>query len=88
MLNSDNQVRNDGRLKFAVISNIQSRATGPRYGRIKRMTGQRYGHVKRTIGPRYGHLKRATPPRSGRAFYATIPWSNRVRLNVRNPCKL
>ena len=33
MPNSDNQARNDDRLKFAVNSNIQSRAIIPRFSR-------------------------------------------------------
>ena len=36
MPNYDNQAKNDDRLNFAVNSNIQSRATGPRHGRIRR----------------------------------------------------
>ena len=88
MPNSDNRVRNNDHLKFGVVSNIQSRATGPRYSRVKRASGQRYGRVKCATEPRYGRVKRATPPRSSRAFYATIPWFGRARLNVRNHCKL
>ena len=46
MPNSDNQARNDDRLKFAMISN-KSHVTEPRYGRVKHVTEPRYGRVKR-----------------------------------------
>ena len=57
MPNSDNQARNDDRLKFIVISNIQSRATEPPYGR-----------VKRAIRPQWSRAFCATMLRSDGAF--------------------
>ena len=51
MPNSDNRARNDDRLKLALISNIQSCATRPRYGRIKCATGPLYDRVKCATGP-------------------------------------
>ena len=73
---SDNRARNDDHLKFAVISNIQSRTTGPRFGRVKHATGQRWSCAFY-----------ATILWFDRAFYGTIPRSNRARLDVINPCK-
>ena len=54
--NSDNRARNDDHLKFAGISNIQSRATRPRLCRAFYETR-----------PWFGHTFYATIPWSGRA---------------------
>ena len=55
--NSDNQARNDNRLKFVVISNIQSRATGPQYGRVKCATPSRSSCAFYVTIPQYGRAR-------------------------------
>ena len=55
--NSDNRARNNNRLKFAVISNIQSRATELQYGDVKRATLPRSGRAFYATIPQYGRAR-------------------------------
>ena len=72
MLNSDNRARYNDRLKFAVMSNMQSRATGTRWSL------EFYATISQ-----FGLEFYATISQLGRAFYATIPWFSCARLDVK-----